>query len=65
MKSIVELNETKVPVVRKDLSLNQYSNQVLFPDKVEKAGKAFEKLGLPDRKKNSDNNGTGASGADK
>jgi hypothetical protein len=47
MKSILELNSKKVPVVRKDKSLNQYSNKVLFPEKVEKAKQAFEKLGLP------------------
>ncbi len=53
MKSILELNDKKVPVVRIDKSLNKYSNVVLFPDKVEKAKKAFEKIGLPDLKKHS------------
>lgn len=52
MKSILELNDKKVPVVRIDKSLNKYSNVVLFPEKVEKAKQAFEKLGLPDLKKN-------------
>ncbi len=47
MKSILELNDKKVPVVRIDKSLNKYSNIVLFPEKVEKAKQAFEKLGLP------------------
>ena len=51
MKTILELNETKVPVVRKDKSLNQYSDKILFPEKVEKARQAFEKLGLPDMPK--------------
>jgi hypothetical protein len=51
MKSILELNDKKVAVVRIDKSLNKYSNIVLFPEKVEKAKKAFEKLGLPDFKK--------------
>lgn len=51
MKSILELNDKKLPVVRIDKSLNKYSNIVLFPDKVEKAKQAFEKLGLPDLKK--------------
>lgn len=51
MKSILELNEKKVPVVRIDKSLNKYSNMVLFPKKVEKAKEAFDKLGLPDLKK--------------
>lgn len=51
MKSIIELNDKKVPVVRIDKSLNKYSNIVLFPEKVEKAKQAFEKLGLPNLKK--------------
>jgi hypothetical protein len=53
MKSILDLNEKKVPVVRIDKSLNKYSGVVLFPEKVEKARKAFEKLGVPDLKKHS------------
>ena len=48
MKSILELNEKKLPVVPVDKSLNKYSDVVLFPEKVEKAKKAFDKLGLPD-----------------
>ena len=51
MKSILELNKKKIPVVRIDKSLNKYSNIVLFPEKVEKAKQAFEKFGLPDLKK--------------
>lgn len=47
MKSILELNEKKLPVVRKDKVLNKYSNVVLFPEKVQKAKEAFEKLGIP------------------
>ena len=50
MKSILELNEKKVPVVRKDKALNKYSNVVLFPDKVQKAKEAFNKLGIPNLK---------------
>lgn len=53
MKSILELNDKKVPVVRIDKSLNKYSNVVLFPEKVEKAKEAFEKFGLPNLKKHS------------
>jgi hypothetical protein len=51
MKSILELNDKKIPVVRIDKSLNKYSNIVLFPEKVEKAKNAFEKFGLPGQKK--------------
>ncbi len=53
MKSILELNEKKVPVVRIDKSLNKYDNIVLFPEKVKKAKEDFEKFGLPDLKKHS------------
>ena len=51
MKSILELNDKKLPVVRIDKSLNKFSEAVLFPEKVEKAKHAFKKLGLPDLKK--------------
>ena len=51
MKSILELNDKKVPVVRVDKSLNQYSDTVLFPEKTEKAKQAFKKFGVPDLKK--------------
>ncbi len=50
MKNILELNEKKVPVVRIDKSLNKYDNVILFPAKVKKAKKHFEKFGLPDLK---------------
>ncbi|WP_198170204.1 hypothetical protein [Mucilaginibacter arboris] len=53
MKSILELNEKKVPVVRIDKSLNKYDNIVLFPEKVKKAKEDFEKFELPDLKKHS------------
>ena len=42
MKSILELNEKKIPVVRIDKSLNKYTSVVLFPEKVEKAKKMLE-----------------------
>ncbi len=48
MKTVLEINKTKVPIVRIDKSLNKYDNMVLFPEKVAKAKKAFDKLGLPD-----------------
>ncbi len=50
MKSILELNDKKIPVVRIDKALNQYSDVVLFPSKVAEAKKAFEKFGLPKSK---------------
>ena len=42
MKSILELNDKKIPVVRIDKSLNKYSNVVLFPEKVALAKKMLE-----------------------
>jgi hypothetical protein len=53
MKSILELTAKKVPVVRVNKSHNKYSDVVLFPEKVEKAKQAFERLGVPDMKKHS------------
>ena len=51
MKTLIEINKTKVPIVRIDKSLNKYDNMLLFPEKVAKAKKAFDTLGLPDLKK--------------
>lgn len=42
MKSILELNETKVPAVRIDRELDKYNAIVLFPEKLEKANKMLE-----------------------
>jgi len=53
MKSILKLNEKKVPVVRIDKSLNKYDNAVLFPEKVKKAKETFEKFGVTNLKKHS------------
>jgi len=51
MKSILDLNEKKIPVVRIDKVLNKYDNVVLFPEKVEKAKEMLRTIGLPDLKK--------------
>ncbi len=59
MKSIMELNIKKLPVVPVDKSLNKYSEVVLFPDKVEKAKMAFNKLGIPDLHKHQNSNCSG------
>lgn len=42
-----KLNSKKVPVVRVDEKLNQYSDKVLFPEKVEKANDMLRRIGLP------------------
>lgn len=49
MKSIQELNSSKVPIVIIDKSLDKLDNVVLFPEKVEKAKAAIAKLGLPEK----------------
>lgn len=64
MKSILELNEKKLPVVPVDKSLNKYSNIVLFPEKVAKAKKAFQECGLPDLNQHSSLHWFGTSRAD-
>lgn len=48
MKSILELNETKVPAVRMDSSLNKYDDVVLFPKKLEKANKMLKESNFAD-----------------
>ena len=45
--NIKELNKKKVPIVKIDKSLNQYSDQVLFPEKLKKANERLQILGLP------------------
>ena len=47
MKSIQELNNSKVPIVIIDKSLNKLDSIVLFPDKVKKAKETIAKIGLP------------------
>lgn len=48
MKSILELNETKVPAVRIDSTLNKYDKVVLFPEKLEKANAMLKNSNLAD-----------------
>lgn len=47
MKSMLEINEKKVPAVRIDPSLDEYDNVVLFPDKLTKANEQIKKSGFP------------------
>lgn len=47
MKTMLEINEKKVPAVRIDPSLDRYDNIVLFPDKLAKANERLKKLGFP------------------
>lgn len=53
MKTMLEINEKKVPAVRIDPSLDKYDNVVLFPDKLAQANEQLKKSGfptLPDKK---------------
>ncbi len=51
MKTIKELNKSKVPIVILDKELDKLNNVVLFPEKVAKA--TIEKIGLPKTTKRS------------
>jgi hypothetical protein len=48
MKKVVLSFTDKVPHVIIDKKLNGLDKVVLFPEKVEKAKKVIEKIGLPD-----------------
>jgi len=47
MKTIAELNATKVPIVIIDKRLDVLDKIVLFPEKVQKAKQKIAKIGLP------------------
>ena len=50
MKTIQELNDSKVPIVIIDPKLAALDKEVLFPEKVENARKNIAKIGLPNAK---------------
>lgn len=51
MKTIEQLNSSKVPVIVFDKKLEQFKDRVLFPEKVAKANEILSKVGLPRQKK--------------
>jgi len=51
MKAIQELNESKIPIVILDKSLDKLNAVVLFPEKVEKAKQTIAQIGLPKKQK--------------
>jgi hypothetical protein len=53
MKTIEELNASKVPIVVIDKSLDKLDDVVLFPEKVEKAKETIAKIGLPKKQQHS------------
>jgi hypothetical protein len=50
MKTVQELNKSKVPIVRIDPSLDQYRDKVLFPEKLAKANEMLKTAKLPSKK---------------
>jgi hypothetical protein len=48
---IEELNESKLPIVKIDESLDKYKDKILFKEKVAKANETLEKVGLPKKVK--------------
>ncbi len=51
MRTVQELNDSKVPIVRIDPTLEQYRDKVLFPEKLAKANEMLRTAKLPGRKK--------------
>jgi hypothetical protein len=49
MKTIQELNERKLPIVRINNSLKKYKKMPIFQDKVDKANEVLRTVGLPKR----------------
>ena len=47
MKTMLELNDKKLPAVRIDPALDKYDGIVLFPDKLAKANEQLKKSGFP------------------
>ena len=50
MKTIKELNDRKIPIVKIDNTLEKFKNMDLFQDKVDKANETLRKVGLPKQK---------------
>ena len=47
MKTIKELNEKKIPIVRIDSSLEKYKTMPIFQERVDKANEMLRTIGLP------------------
>ncbi len=46
-KTIQSLNKRKIPIVKIDDSLNEYSTKPIFQKKLDKANKILKTAGLP------------------
>ena len=51
--NVNELNESKLPIIKIDKTLDKLKNKVLFKDKVKQANKVLKTVGLPKRVKES------------
>ena len=47
MKTIQDLNEKKIPIVRINNSLKKYKTMPIFQEKVDKANEMLRTIGLP------------------
>jgi hypothetical protein len=47
MKTIQELNEKKIPIVRINNDLKKYKTMPIFQEKVDKANEMLRTIGLP------------------
>jgi hypothetical protein len=47
MKTIQELNERKIPIVRINNKLKKYKSMPIFQEKVDKANEMLRTIGLP------------------
>lgn len=50
MKTVQELNKSRIPIVRIDHTLDQYRDKILFPEKLDKANKMLKGVKLPSKK---------------
>ena len=50
MKTVQQLNNRKVPIVRIDPSLGQYKGKNLFPEKLEKVNEMLKTAKLPGKR---------------
>jgi hypothetical protein len=50
MKTVQELNKSKVPIVAIDPSLAKYRDKTPFPEKLAKANKMLKTAKLPNKK---------------
>ena len=55
MKKVQELNNSKLPIVAIDTSLNKYRDNTLFPEKLALANEQLKGVKLPHKKRSTIN----------